>query len=321
MPLIPTSNYKPPLIFNNRHLNTTYPSLIRKVEGVRYERERLNTPDGDFLDLDWYFNGGSKLILGLHGLEGDAQRPYIQGMLKLFGRHGWDGAGLNFRGCSGELNRLPRSYHIGDTGDLQFVIRHILNNYRYDEIALFGFSLGGNVTLKYLGEQGKELPNVIKRAVAFSVPCHIESANVEIQKWFNRVYRNRFLNSLNAKLLAKAKLFPEQVKLPEEGLPKTFQEFDDIYTGPIHGFRDAHEYWSSNSSIHFIPGIKIPVLLINAQDDTFLSPKCYPVELAEKMKNFYLEIPEKGGHVGFVTSDKDGFYWSERRAADFILER
>jgi len=321
MPLIQQSNYKPPFIFHNRHLNTTYPSLIRRVYGVRYERERIDTPDGDFLDLDWSKTGGKRLILGLHGLEGDASRPYIQGMLKLFNQRGWDGAGLNFRSCSGEPNRRARSYHIGDTGDVDFIIHHILKNHKYEEIALFGFSLGGNVVLKYLGEQGNELPDVIKRAVAFSVPCHIESANLEIEKWFNRVYRNRFLNSLNAKLLQKAELFPDEIQVPEGSLPKNFKEFDDLYTGPIHGFRDAQDYWNSNSSIHFIPGIKIPVLLINAKDDTFLSPQCYPVELAEKMKNFYLEMPEKGGHVGFVTRAKDGFYWSERRAARFILEK
>ncbi len=320
MPVIPKSNYQPPFIFQNCHLNTVFPSVVRKVEGIQYERERIDTPDGDFLDIDWSKVGGKKLILGLHGLEGSASRPYILGMLKLFNQHGWDGAGLNFRGCSGEPNRLLRTYHMGDTGDVEFVIQHILNNHPYEEIALFGFSLGGNVLLKYLGEQGKNLPDVIRRAVAFSVHCHIESANIEIDKWYNKVYLNRFLLSLNTKLLLKAERFPNKVQIPANGLPKNFREFDDFFTGPVHGFKDAVDYWQRSSSIHYIPDIRIPFLMVNASDDSFLSPQCYPTKLAEQLPNFFLEIPNKGGHVGFVTRTKDGFYWSERRAAKFILE-
>lgn len=320
MPLIENSTYKPPRIFRNAHLNTIYPALFRKVEGVDYERERLATPDGDFIDLDWSRAGCDKVLIALHGLEGGATRPYIRGIIRRFNRAGWDGVGMNFRSCSGEPNRKPYSYHMGATSDLEWVVRHVLASGGYRAVALAGFSLGGNVVLRYLGERPDETPDEIKAAVAFSVPCHISSANQEIEKWFNYPYLNRFMKSLNQKMEIKARQFPEVVRA-EGKKPSDFQSFDNRYTAPLHGFKNAEDYWARCSSLPILPAIRIPTLLVNAMDDTFLSAKCYPYALAEKQPNLYLETPQWGGHTGFVSNMPDGVYWSEERALQFVESR
>jgi hypothetical protein len=264
--------------------------------------------------------GSDRLLIGLHGLEGSARRPYIKGMAQFFNQRGWDAVGLNFRSCSGEPNRLLRSYHIGETGDLSFVITHALATGRYRYIALVGFSLGGNVLLKYLGESPDSLPKEVVGGVAFSVPCDVKSANQQIDRWHNWHYRQRFMDGLNAKMRLKAEMFPDLLQLPER-MPRDFQEFDDTFTAPIHGFDSADHYWTSSSSQHYIPTIRKPALLINASDDSFLSPSCYPYELAEHHRCFYLEVPSGGGHVGFVTRRNQGTYWSEERAFEFITQK
>ncbi len=319
MPIIQQSSYRPPLAMRWRHTNTIYPGLIRRVEGIEYSRERQETPDDDFFDLDWSRVGGDRLIIALHGLEGGADRPYIQGVVKLFNEYGWDGIGFNFRSCSGEMNQKWQSYHMGFTNDLDLILRKIIATGHYREIALVGFSLGGNVLLKYLGEQGANLPKEISKAVAFSVPVHIESANIKIGKWFNRAYMSRFMDSLNGKLIEKAEIFDEPFPLDRRRLPRNFVEFDSQFTAPFNGFRDARDYWTSSSSLRFIPNIRIPTLLVNAQDDSFLSDQCFPFDLAEKMPNFFLETPRFGGHVGFVSFNGNNVYWSEKRTLEFVL--
>jgi predicted alpha/beta-fold hydrolase len=317
--MIQRSAYRPSPLFRNAHFNTIYSALVRRVPGVRYQRERLPTPDGDFLDLDWSTRGGDRLLIVVHGLEGSADRPYVRGMIRYFNERGWDGLGMNFRGCSGEPNLRLRSYHMGETEDLGLIVRHALERGKYRRLALVGFSLGGNVVMKYLGEGGKDRPREVAAAVALSVPCHIASANREIDRWYNFLYLRRFLRSLNAKMAEKAARFPGEVPRLRP-LPRSFQVFDDHFTGPIHGFRDARDYWESTGSLRFIPAIDVPTLLINARDDTFLSHACYPVELAQGHDRFYLEIPRWGGHVGFYEANGEPAIWSEKRAFAFIDE-
>ena len=319
MPLIERSDYRPAPLFRNPHVNTIYAALFRRVPGVRYERERITTADEDFLDLDWSKLGSDRLVIVLHGLEGSADRPYVRGMIRHFNRGGWDGLGMNFRGCSGEPNDCLRSYHMGETEDLNQVIRHALERGGYRRIALVGFSLGGNVVLKYLGEARRDRPREITAAVALSVPCDIATANREIAQWYNALYLRRFLRSLNAKMAEKQERFPDEA--PAAAPPaRSFQAFDDRFTGPIHGFRDARHYWEATGSIRFLPAIEVPALLINARDDTFLSAECYPAALAGKQASLYLEMPRWGGHVGFYERDAQGAIWSEKRALDFIRE-
>lgn len=314
MPLIHPSTYRAPLLLRNTHINTIYANLSRRFDKPIYQRERISTPDEDFLDLDWSRVGSNQLLLVLHGLEGNTERPYTKGMIRYFNQQGWDGLGMNFRGCSGEPNLQLRTYHVGETGDLDYVIQHIEQLDQYKEIVLLGFSLGGNVTLKYVGEQHATINPIIKKAIAFSVPCHVPSANLFFNHWQNKIYMQRFLKPLNEKMRYKAIQFPHLISLPNE-LPKNFDEFDELFTAPVHGFDSAMDYWAKNSSLQFLDQISIPTLLVNAADDTFLSQACYPRDIATKSEAFHLEIPKWGGHCGFASFNTS--YWSERRAFAF----
>ena len=318
MPVIPESGYKPPFLFRFRHINTIYAALFRTFPGFRYERERINTPDGDFIDLDWSKKGSDRLLLVLHGLEGSAQRPYVKGIIKYFNQKGWDGVGMNHRSCSGELNQLLRSYHMGVSDDLEAVVQHIRNNFAYKHLVIAGFSLGGNVLLKYLGESGNNTPEILKAAVAISVPCHIISANTEIERWFNHIYVRRFMSTLNKKMEEKAKRFPGEINVSKP-MPRNFTEFDNRFTCKLHGFDNALDYWNRTSSHQFLEHIRIPTLLINALDDSFLSERCFPYGIAKENPYFYLETPAWGGHCGFAGDRRsEHHYWTEARAFEFI---
>lgn len=317
MPIFESSDYRPPLLFRNTYMNTIYTSLVRKVEDLIYIRERITTPDQDFLDLDWSVKGNNRLVLVLHGLESNANRSYIKGLIRCFNISGWDGVGMNFRGCSGENNLSLRTYHVGETSDLQVVLEHILQLNRYRTVVLVGFSLGGNVVLKYLGEQGAQIFPEIKAAVAVSVPCHVPSANIEFNRRRNWMYLRRFLKTLNYKMHEKAAQWPGHLDIKKTN-PRSFDEFDEAFTAPVHGFQNAEDYWTRNSSLQFITNIKVPTLLINALDDTFLSPQCFPKKEAKEMPNFYLAMPKWGGHCGFYTPTKDNVLWSEKTALTFV---
>ncbi|MCB0847463.1 MAG: alpha/beta fold hydrolase, partial [Bacteroidetes bacterium] len=297
MPIHTHIDYSPPRWLKNRkHLQTIYPTLLRPTPPLSYLRERIPTPDGDFLDLDWSRVKGTKLVIVLHGLEGSADTKYVRGMIRAFNRRGWDGMGLNFRGCSGETNILPRAYHSGDTGDIDYVIQRINDHHHYEEIVLIGFSLGGNVTLKYLGEKGNQVPANLTRGVAFSVPCDLESCSYNLARFENFIYMQRFMKSLRQKVREKIHLMPEGIQVNQL---RNFSQFDDAITAPLHGFENAVDYWTKSSSKQFIPGIRIPTLLVNAANDPFLTPECFPKEEAEQNPWFTLEVPGQGGHTGF----------------------
>jgi len=322
MPLIPHSDYTPPRWQFNGHLQTIVPSTFRKVEGVQYRRERMETPDGDFLDLDWSpapQANARNLVIISHGLEGSSDRHYVKGMVKAFNRVGWDALAWNCRGCSGEMNRLPRFYHHGDTEDLRAVIGQALATGRYEQIALVGFSMGGSMTLKLLGEAAESLPSQVRRAVTFSVPCDLTSSVAHLSKPGNALYRKRFLKKLQRKILQKSQLLPEQVVYRFDDI-RVFRDFDNRYTAPLHGFRDADDFYDRASARHYLSGIRIPTLLVNAINDPFLTEGCYPIREAEKHLYLYLEIPQQGGHVGF-SQRRGEELWSERRAVDFVLSQ
>jgi uncharacterized protein len=319
MPLIPWSTYKAPLLFRNRDLQTIFPSLFRRVKGVSYRRQRINTPDGDFLDLDWSEIGARRLAIVSHGLEGNSERSYVLGMTRAFNRRGWDALAWNMRGCSGEPNRLLRSYHSGATEDLEAVIAHVQeNSRRYRAVALIGFSLGGNVTLKYLGERGEAVSPLIVGAVTFSVPCDLAAGAREMAKGRNRIYMSRFILLLHEKIRAKMALMPGKISDDGYDQVKTFYDFDDRYTAPLHGFKDAEEYYRRSSSKQFLPAVTVPTLVVNAKDDPFLGSECYPVTEASGHPKVHLEMPSWGGHVGFVSFNEESEYWSETRAASFL---
>ena len=316
MPVIPSS-YKPPFYFKNGFVSTVYSGIVRKVKQLNQERERIIVSDGDFLDLDWSYakEMSDKVIILLHGLEGNAQRPYMTGTAKLFNQNGIDAMSVNFRGCSGETNLNYHSYHSGATEDLHDVIQHAVKNKNYSNIYLKGVSLGGNVILKYLGERDAVIPQV-KAAIAISVPCYLKGSAKELHAFKNILFHDRFKKHLLKSLKSKHQKFPE--KLSEEAFKsiKSLNDFDNTYTSKAHGFKDASDYYEQSSSLQFLPNIKVPTLIINALNDSFLSAECYPVKAAKNNPNLFLEMPMYGGHVGFVQKGK--VYYNEKRALEFV---
>lgn len=342
MPLVPRSEYEAPALMSGPHLATILPSLFRRVRDLEYERERLELDDGDFLDLDWarapegaplppgQAAPGRKpagrrrgeqrpLVILTHGLEGTTGNAYMRGMARAFRNAGYDVLAWNHRSCSGEPNRLLRFYHSGWTEDLHSVIAHGFD-LGYEDVSLIGFSLGGNQTLKYAGERGAKIDPRIRCVVAFSTPIDLAACSRVLAKpGLNRLYMLRFMKELRAKIERKARLFPGHIDPTPVRRMRTFREFDDVYTGPIHGFADAEDYWRRSSARQFIPSIRLPALLVNARNDPFLAePECFPYEEAQASDNFFFEAPDEGGHVGFARFENDGRYWSELRALAFV---
>ena len=312
------SGYRAPLLFRNGHLATVYSGLFRKVNGLSQERERITLPDGDFLDLDWSFSEMEthNLVILLHGLEGNAQRPYMLGAAKCFNRNGFDVVCMNFRGCSGEPNKFYRSYHSGATGDLNAVIQHIRERDKYSFIGLNGFSLGGNVVLKYLGEA--RVNSGINAAVAVSVPCSLSGSCEALHRFENILYHNRFKRYLVNKLKEKRALHPDRISVQEIQSIKTLKDFDEVYTSKAHGFNDADDYYEQSSSKQFLNAIMIPTLILNARNDSFLSPDCFPVEEADQNPSLILHMPRYGGHVAFYQAGE--YYYNEVLAVNFFKE-
>ena len=238
-------------------------------------------------------------------------------MARALFENGFDVLAWNFRGCSAEMNRQLRFYHSGATDDLDTVIRHAVHNRGYQEVFLVGFSLGGNITLKYLGEGAPH--DSIKKAVVFSVPLHLKSSCEKISLPANRIYSNRFLKSLKSKILTKAR-FRHELDTSALGQIKTLADFDDRYTAPLHGFRDAADYYERCSSIRFVDRISTPTLIINTMNDPFLSQECFPSARLQDHPFVKLQIPNRGGHVGFTQFNKNGLYWSEERALEFFSD-
>ncbi len=318
MPLVPNPTYQAPFWLPGGHLQTIVPALFRKATRVTHLAERLELADGDFLDLEWFNEGRPRLAILSHGLEASAGASYIQAMATALVRHGWDVLAWNYRGCSGEMNRLSRFYHSGASEDLHAVVEHALATHPASAVDLIGYSLGGNMTLKFLGERSDGLSPRLHRAVTFSVPCDLACSSKTLDTPFNRsVYMKRFIDSLAGKIRAKQPMFPDL--LDPAGLKGvcTFRQFDDRYTAPLHGFRDAEDYWARSSSRQFLSRIRIPTLLVNAANDPFLGPGCYPREEAAASEFLHLEVPAAGGHVGFPGGRES---WPEQRTIGFLSQ-
>lgn len=301
----------------NKHLETIIPALFRNIP-INYTRERLELMDGDFIDLDWKKNNQKNLLILFHGLEGSSNSQYMKGFAKYFKNNGFDICAVNFRGCSGELNRLLSSYHMGISSDIKTVIEHININNSYTNIVLGGFSLGGNVLLKYLGEQNENIDTKISCAFAFSVPIELDSSSKVLSKNWNKPYMIRFLKTLNKKMIAKAIQFPNAIDVKKIHKINNFHDWDTQFTAKMNGFLDAKDYYQKCNSLQFLPNIIIPTLLVNALNDPFLSKKCFPIEFAKNHRFFYLETPKYGGHVGFSINKINGLYYSEMRALEFV---
>lgn len=233
MPVVRQSTYPgPPRYLFNGHLQTIIPSVFRKIEGVAYERERFMLSDGDFVDLDWLDTKSKKLVVLTHGLEGDSGRHYIKGTAKLFARHGWDVLAWNCRSCSGEMNKAFRLYNHGEIGDISELIDHALRTKHYEKIALVGYSMGGNISLKYVGVKGKDLPDAVQGVAAFSAPTNLKTSAELLDLPKNRLYRERFMKKLTKKITAKAELYPGKLDMERLKNVKVWKDFDDFFRPP-----------------------------------------------------------------------------------------
>jgi predicted alpha/beta-fold hydrolase len=319
MALIKASSYEPTLAFKSRHFNTIYRTLFHKINVV-FERKRMETSDGDFMDIDFSKTGSSKLIIIIHGLEGSSSSKYVTAMSHISNERGYDVAAVNLRGCSGETNRNLYSYHSGKTDDLAEIINYLDHSTDYDSYHIVGYSLGGNLLLKYLGEQRGDYSSKLKSGIGISVPCDLKGSSETIAKFWNMVYMQRFLISLKKKTLVKIEQFPD-LGLNKEAIlnSKNFLDFDNYFTAPVNGFTDAEDYWEKNSCKQFLAGIKTPSLLITSVDDPFLSTSCIPLQEAKDNDFFHLEVTDYGGHVGYNSNFENGSgFWLESRIIDYV---
>jgi predicted alpha/beta-fold hydrolase len=286
-------------------------------------RERVETSDGDFVDLDWLDAPAAPdapLLLILHGLEGSSQSHYVGGLLNGARTRGWRGVLLNFRSCSGELNRLPRFYHSGETGDFDAVVRMLIAREPGIRIGAVGVSIGGNVLLKWLGEQGTAAPAAVVAGVAISVPFDLAPCAEALDRGFAKVvYTANFMRTMRRKVVEKARAHPGFVDVAAACRARTFAAYDSAVTAPLFGFADARDYWRRASSRPHLAAIARPTLLLNALDDPFVPPESLP-KPQELSPHVRLVVTPRGGHVGFV----DGRWpwrcdsWAERRALDFL---
>ena len=315
------SNYTAPWWLPGGNSQTIYARVLTRNYMVEYQRQRWDTPDGDFIDLDWACRQGraDKLLVLFHGLEGCSRSHYALSLMAMAQRMGWRGVVPHFRGCSGETNRLARAYHSGDAAEIDWILRRLKNDNPHCEIYVAGVSLGGNMLLKWLGEQGAVATTVVNGAAAVSAPMDLHAAAAVLDFGYRRaVYTSRFLQSLREKVLAKIATHQLDIDIDAVRGCSTFRQIDDLYTAPIHGFKDADDYWTRASSKPLLKDIRVPTLLLNARNDPFLPASALPTQ-GDVSDSVILEFPNAGGHVGFVRDAFPGsLRWLPQRTADFF---
>ncbi len=320
MPIFKCHAYHCPFFLRGEHVETIVPNLSRRRFSVSYRRERLELDDGDFIDLDTAKSGSSETsdtcVLALHGLEGSSDAPYVKSLAKALRGSSWDLVAMNMRGCSDELNRSLRFYHSGETGDLHEVLRFLEQRYR--RVFLFGFSLGGNVVLKYVGEDPSRVNPIVKGCVAVSAPVDLEGSALKIGERKNRIYMRRFIRMLSEKVEAKARVYPEELDASGVRDLQSFEAFDGRYTAPLNGFLSAEDYWRKCSALNWLADIRVPSLLINARNDPFLSEACFPETVSGASDALYSVFPDRGGHLGFPAWRCAGRAWHERASLGFL---
>jgi len=317
MPVTYNDSYSAPFLLKGKHVETIYPALLRSVSQMpSCERHAVTLDDGDELFYDHYKVSSDKVVIISHGLEGSSVKPYVKGMAKAMVRNGYDVIAWNFRSCHGGMNKTQRFYHSGATEDLD-VIADIANK-QYKEVYLVGFSLGANLILKYAGETISQKHNQIKKFAAICAPLDLKKGSISIGKMSNIVYAKRFLLSLKNKIKIKEKLMPGKMDIKSLPKVKTLYDFDDFFTAPLHGFKDADDYYEQCSSINFIDNISKPTLVLNALNDPMLPEETFDISKFNSLKSVTLELTKSGGHCGFPYSDKDGYYWSEKRILQFF---
>ncbi len=304
------SEFNPTWWLSNRHLQTIFPSLLRKRPTISLTSERLELPDGDFIDLEWTQRNHGPLIIVLHGLEGNLQSHYVCGLLKALQTHGFNVVFMYSRGCSGEPNRLARRYHAGETGDIHHVLSVLSKREPDRPIAAVGISLGGNALLKYLGEQGGNTQ--IKAAVAVSVPFDLNISASALEHGFARYYQRHLVDKLKTAIAEKHRTVSLPFPLPDLDQVHTLRQFDDQITAPLHGFNGVDDYYTQSSCRQYLKNIRIPTLILHAKDDPFMTPAAIPGK-DELSGSIDLHLTEHGGHVGFIHGNPPikPHYWLE----------
>ncbi|MBL4745479.1 MAG: alpha/beta fold hydrolase [Flavobacteriaceae bacterium] len=319
MPLL-ENTYHPSPLLRSGFINTVYRTFTSRSD-IRYQRKRITTTDNDFLDIDFVHQKTKTIVIILHGLEGSSQSAYIKDVVHYLASQKIAVAALNFRSCGGEDNLKLQSYHSGKTDDLATTIRYISDHFDYSNISLLGFSMGGNIVLKYVGET-LTLNGKIQCAMAVSVPCDLTGSSIELSKKRNYIFMQRFLRSLKKKTFKKLAKHPTtSIQQKAVKNARNFLDFDGAVTAPLFGFNSAQDYWNKNSCKPFLTNIKIPTLLINALDDSFLSKSCHPFEIAKENKYFNFMPTTFGGHVGFnhpfIGSSEQ---WLEKKLLQFLKQ-
>ncbi len=325
--------YRAPRWLPGPHAQTIWPATIAPRERVAYRRERWTTPDGDFVQIDFAqaphesdrrgqdaSQERRPLVVLFHGLEGDSRSHYAVALMAQALRRGWRGAVAHFRGCGGELNLAPRAYHSGDSDEIDWMLRRFAAEHAHGApLFAVGVSLGGNALAKWLGERGADARFVTAAAVV-SAPQDLLAGAQSLSRGFNRIYTLNFLKTLKRKSLAKLAQHPGLFDRQRMLESRTFFDFDDAVTAPMHGFRDCYDYWERSSSRRFLRGIEVPTLMINARNDPFLPPAALAPR-AEVSPAVTLEYPDEGGHVGFATGRFPGrFAWIPERVLGFFAE-
>jgi len=318
-----TDSYRAPAWLPGGHLQTLYPPLFGGRPRVAYRRERWDTPDGDFIDLDWLDEdrgtpASRPLVVLFHGLEGSSGSHYALALMAAARAAGWRGVVVHFRGCSGEINHLRRAYHSGDSAEIDWILRRLRQLNGTPPLYAVGVSLGGNALLKWLGEQRAVATQTITAAAAISAPVDLMAAGNALDTGFNLIYTRNFLVTMKRKTLAKLGRYPD---LCDRGLmlaSHTLREFDNVVTAPLHGYRDTDDYWINASSKPLLKYIAVPTLMVNARNDPFLSESALP-HPNEVSNNVSLEFPATGGHVGFTGGSFPGrLDWLPRRVIGYF---
>jgi len=311
------NNFKSPLLQFNGHLQTIVPSYFRENNSTIYTRERLYLKDGDFVDLDWVqvSNESENLIILTHGLEGNSERHYIKFQAEIFAKEGYNVLAWNCRSCSGELNLLPKLYYHGDIEDISEVIQYALKKKEVKNIYLIGFSMGGNIVLNYASSA--MLDYAVCGVAAISFPGHLKSCVEKMDAMSLAIYSNKFRKNLIKKLRLKAEQFPDWLPFEKLNKVKTWQEFDELFSAPMTNHVNAKSFYEASSSILRLHHIKIPTLMIQAQNDPILSPESIPVYAKTSNNNMELILCKKGGHLGFMVK-KSYYSWSELKILKWV---
>lgn len=315
MPLIEKSNYvAPSLFYQNPHFSTIYLGRFRKTIPPDYRRERLELEDGDFLDVDFQIRSKNTAVILCHGLEGASDRAYNNTSAQYFLSKDWSVFAWNNRSCSGEMNRLPQLYHHAVVDDVDKIVQFVVSK-GFSNIFLMGFSMGGAQVMNYLARKNEK--NWVKAGVAVSVPIHLKDSAESLKKGFNKVYLKNFTVKISKKLKEKQVQFPDVVDWTKLKKLKTFDEVDEFFTAPLHGFKDKEDYYRRASPDYTMQDIQTPVLVINSLDDPFLGKNCFPIEFAKEHEFVHLEITKNGGHCAFPMKNS-AYSYSEVRGFEFL---